>query len=163
MSYGVQIKKVRAYPIAAKLKPKGSSQLSASGDENHNPRIQGGKLVSNGGHSVGARESSQGGSGVAGGPASKELNGQILKLTPIGFWLHCEGYFFVVGEEWEVHFELPASHLAFVEGVKVVKTIDRFDDKNPKIKHKMTEMHFTLLPEDKEKAIKDFTNRIGQK
>ena len=50
--------------------------------------------------------------------------GQILKLTPVGFLARFQSDFFKVGDNYHCQFELPVYHTQISEPVKVIKTYD---------------------------------------
>lgn len=91
------------------------------------------------------------------------IEGQILRVTTLGFQVEMAQIGFSVGDFFTVEFTLPFSHHTIVEKVRVVRTMDRFKDEKATIKGYLVEMHFLHLSSLNARFIGDFTSSINQK
>ncbi len=94
------------------------------------------------------------------------LQGQILKLTDVGFLMKVNAtHFYKVGENYSIYFEIPVVGFPVETIVRVVKTYDAMEvvTKNQKTKMYTIEMHFKNLPSQDKTNINSFLVKIGQK
>lgn len=120
------------------------------------------------------------------------IQGNIVKLTHVGYLMSLSSLALQLGQEYEVNFKIPASDNHILARTKVIKTYDRkFSAGSPpagessgedgaapsgesgesftaqeRLKmlqtERLVEMHFLSLTEDQKQLIRDFVVRIGQ-
>ncbi len=91
------------------------------------------------------------------------LQGQILRLTSVGFQMEFPQLHFSVGEVYKTELMIPHFQKKISENVRVVKTMDRYLDGKAKQKVYIVEMHFLKLGPINAKAIAEFELAINQK
>ena len=94
------------------------------------------------------------------------LNGQILKLTDVGFLMRVyTAHFYKVGENYSVYFEIPVVGFPVEAVARVIKTYDAMEAtaKNQTTKMYTIEMHFKALPSQDRLNINNFLVKSGQK
>lgn len=92
------------------------------------------------------------------------LKAEALKLVVHGLMLDAQDGVLKVGENYEIHFQLPAEMGILKQDVKVIKTYDRkVPGKDGPITQRLAEVHFTKPLRDLQKQkVKDFLKRIQQ-
>lgn len=96
---------------------------------------------------------------------SSPTQGQILKLTPIGFLARFQSDFFKVGDNYHCQFELPVYHTQISEDVKVIKTYDGLAVKASEAqlgRVYTVEFHFRDASHPHRLTIQKFMAAIGQ-
>jgi hypothetical protein len=91
------------------------------------------------------------------------IEGQILRVTQLGFQMEVTQLAFSVGNTYKAEFSLPLSQHVISENVKIVRTMDRFIDGKATVKGYLVEMHFLNISPMTAKAIKEFEIAINQK
>lgn len=91
------------------------------------------------------------------------MEGQILRLTEIGFQMEVNQLAYRIGEIYKVVFTLPLLGHIITINVKTIKTMDSFKDVKLNLKNYLIEMHFINLSSEQAKYIDQFEIEIKQK
>jgi hypothetical protein len=94
---------------------------------------------------------------------SPPIEGQILRVTKLGFQMEFVQLLFSVGEIYSAEFVIPFFEKTIKENVKIVRTMDRYLDQKATIKGYLVEMHFTNLSRENAKSIAEFESAINQR
>lgn len=88
---------------------------------------------------------------------------EIQYLSTQGFLANLKNQMAVVGQHYQVNFELPVLNNLILSPVRAIKTYDRVVDPKLHLVERLAEFHFQGLTEESTQHIVAFLNAIGQK
>lgn len=91
------------------------------------------------------------------------LQGEIVRVTKIGFQMEVQDVLFKIGDQYKVEFTIPLQNKTITARTTIVKTMDRYKDSKATLKGYLIEMHFLSLSKEDEKTIGQFEIAINQK
>jgi hypothetical protein len=92
-----------------------------------------------------------------------QFNGEIIRLTPVGFQMRIGESTYHPGERWICSFTIPVMIEEISETMVVVKNVFMFDEKDKKKRLRILELHFKDPSERAKRLIHEFNLRVGQK
>lgn len=94
---------------------------------------------------------------------NETFESQIIRLTTAGFQLNLGQTRLLIGESYQVHFQIPLYDTVIKESVKVIKTYTTFKDNQIGEKIYLAELHFLQLDPKSKMDIDRFEKAIKQK